>query len=84
MQNSREIHGSHSGRKTRNLIGLIFGEERDFLSCSALTEQGHQVLLKYCCGSREEVREGESLASLDSSLCMGSVTVLSRGCSLIW
>ena len=65
MQNSRQIHGSRSGRKTRNVIGLTFGEEREFLSCNALTEQGHhQVLVKYCCGSREEVRAGESLESL--------------------
>lgn len=65
MQNSRQIHGSCSGRKTRNGIGLIFWEEREFLSCNALSEQGHhRVLLKYCCGSREEVREGEGLASL--------------------
>lgn len=65
MQNSGQIQGSCSGRKTRNVLGLHFWEEREFLSCSALTEQGHhQVLLKYCCGSREEVREGGSLESL--------------------
>lgn len=61
MQSFRFMGVMVGEKKNRNVIG---GENIEFLFWSAITEKGDNVLLKYCCGSREEGREGLSLESL--------------------